>query len=244
MVTYFLDNGPSENSQLEIRDEICDLPVLATEQTPLITRPKTLIRQNDLSLIAETPTMPSISPSQSHHSQLSEHTNSINNDDIAKHTPIMKTKKQFTNLSNNDSFNQSKNSIENIECLLKNDISLSDLTSRTCFKEFSPDTKPTKIPSVLNNESRTSNEFNYKNVSNLLPRNTTTNAATNLNTQFCNNLPIIKMSQSMYPLKVSKCVNIKYNPGTFKTSKSLNTLNNINQSQTKYILEDITNKID
>lgn len=234
MVTYFLDSGPSESSQLEMRDEIADLPVKATEQTPILSRPKTLVRQNDISLTVESPIIPSISPSQSIHSTLSHQVSPQNYDDLSDQSSAIKPKKAFADFQYNDSLNQSKSSIENLECLLKNDISLSDLNTRNYFKEYGHDTK-----SSVKSQSRTSNEFTFKNTPNLSPTSSTTN------TQFNNNLPKIKMSQSMYLLKVNsnKCTNTKNNYEQFKVSKSLNTLNNISQTN-KYILEDITNKID
>lgn len=235
MVTYFLDSGPSETSQLEIRDEICDLPFkVSSEQTPLLNRPKTLVRQNDISLTVESPIIPSISPSQSIHSTLSHQASLQNYDELPDQNLAIKPKKAFAEFQYNDSLSQSKSSIENLECLLKNDISLSDLNTRNYFKEYGLEMK-----SSVKSQSRASNEFTFKNTPNLSP----TSASTN--TQFNNNLPKIKMSQSMYLLKVnnSKCTNTKNNYEQFKVSKSLNTLNNISQT-TKYILEDITNKID
>lgn len=232
MVTYFLDSGPSETSQLEMRDEISDLPLKVTEQTPLLSRPKTLVRQNDITLTVETPVGPSLSPSQSNHSSLSRKACSQNFDELPEQYAAIKPKKSFADFQYNESLSQSKSSIENLECLLKNDISLSDLNTRNCFKEYGFDHK-----SSFKSQSRVSNEFTFKNTPNLSP--------TCINTQFNNNLPQIKMSQSMYLLKVNSCKNAngKNNFGQFKVSKSLNTLNNLNQP-TKYILEDITNKID
>lgn len=234
MITYFL-NGPADSNLIEIEcpnstnTDIKNPSIQKDSDDPVMSlaakRKKSLNRQDDIQQSMCSNFSPSISPSQSNVSSLSCNPNKIVIDEIKNETRkcLDVSSKKFLGEIRCNVQNQAnlKDSIENLERLLKNDMSLSDLNQK-CIK-------------VGSTKDRKSNSMDIKNQLPTIMTDSCFNSSKVSNAQEKNH-KIVKMSQSMYPIIMNDSENLI----SFTVSKSMQTLNNFG----KTVLDDITNVVE
>lgn len=240
MITYFL-NGPADSNLIEIE---CPNSTNTDIKNPSIQkdsddavmslaakRKKSLNRQDDIQQSMGSNFSPSISPSQSNVSSLSCNPNKNQSEDVKKND-LNETRKcldisskKFLGEIRCNVTNQAnlKDSIENLERLLKNDMSLSDLNQK-CIK-------------VGSTKDRKSNSMDIKSTLPTIMTDSCFNSSKVSNAQEKNH-KIVKMSQSMYPIIMNDSENLI----SFTASKSMQTLNNFGIG--KMVLDDITNVVE
>lgn len=222
-------------------------------------RKKSLCRQDDIVLsIGSGSFSNSVSPSPSNTSNINQqvivdstnnnntnNTNNNNNNNIIVKLPMVTAVKlhQPSDLRNCCAMkytekNTLKDSIENLERLLKNDMNLSDLNTKTVtvYKTGNGELKELKRDNCIFEIKIDKPKTHHERTHTPLTTKTIQFKSNNGNLKDS----IIKTSQSMYPIKTTAIENLlSFN----SNSKSMNTLTNIGCSM-KSVLEDITNVIE